>query len=233
MHYAILLLWFSRSVMSDSLWPHGLQRTRLPCPSLSWSLHKLMSIELVMLSDHLILCCPLLSCTKSFPASDNDNLISSFSNCIKVFLALLHWVAAARCRSGRRRYSTSKVRSSSQEEIPHVQGKEQRLHFAGAAVKEIPHVSGKRNPSKMREGIRGQTDWNHNHRKLANLITWTTVLSNSKKLSHAVWGHPRGMGHDREVWQNVVHWRREWQTLQYSCLENPVNSMKKQKDRTL
>ena len=28
-----LRLWFSRSVMSDSLWPHGLQHTRLPCPS--------------------------------------------------------------------------------------------------------------------------------------------------------------------------------------------------------
>ena len=31
--------------------------------------------------------------------------------------------------------------------------------------------------------------------------------------------------------QNIVHWRREWQTLQYSCLENPMNSMKRQKDR--
>ena len=28
-----LLLLFSRSVMSDSLWPHGLQHARLPCPS--------------------------------------------------------------------------------------------------------------------------------------------------------------------------------------------------------
>ena len=26
---------FSRQVMSDSLWPHGLQHTRFPCPSLS------------------------------------------------------------------------------------------------------------------------------------------------------------------------------------------------------
>ena len=26
---------FSRSVMSDSLWPHGLQHARLPCPSLT------------------------------------------------------------------------------------------------------------------------------------------------------------------------------------------------------
>ena len=30
-----LLLWFSRSVVSDSLQPHELQHTRLPCPSLS------------------------------------------------------------------------------------------------------------------------------------------------------------------------------------------------------
>ena len=37
----------------------------------------------------------------------------------------------------------------------------------------------------LREGIRGQTDWNHNHRKLTSLITWTTFLSNSMKLSHA------------------------------------------------
>ena len=29
------------------------------------------------------------------------------------------------------------------------------------------------------------------------------------------------------------HWSREWQTTQYSCLENPMNSMKSQKDRTV
>ena len=39
--------------------------------------------------------------------------------------------------------------------------------------------------------------------------------------------------HGGEVWQNVVHWRREWQTIQFSCLENSMNSMKRQKDRTL
>ena len=43
---------------------------------------------------------------------------------------------------------------------------------------------------------------------------------------------PKWMGHDGEFWQNVVHWRREWQTTQYSSFENPVNSMKRQKDRT-
>ena len=51
---------FSHSVVPDSLWPHRLQRARLPCPSPnSWSLLKLMSIELVMPFNHLILCRPL------------------------------------------------------------------------------------------------------------------------------------------------------------------------------
>ena len=31
----------------------------------------------------------------------------------------------------------------------------------------------------------------------------------------------------------VVHWRREWQAIQYSCLENPMNSMKRQNNRIL
>ena len=41
------------------------------------------------------------------------------------------------------------------------------------------------------------------------------------------------MGHGGEFWQNVVHWRREWQKLQDSCFENPMNSMKRQNDRAL
>ena len=52
---------FSRSVMSDSLRPHEPQHARPPCPSPnSRSLPKLMSIESVMPSNHLILCHPLL-----------------------------------------------------------------------------------------------------------------------------------------------------------------------------
>ena len=60
------LLLFSRQVVSDSLWPRGLQHTRLPCPSLSprvgsnscplsrWC-HPIISMP----SNHLILCWPL------------------------------------------------------------------------------------------------------------------------------------------------------------------------------
>ena len=51
---------FSCSVTSDSLRPHGLQNARLPCHHQFRSLLKLMSIELVMPSNHLILCHPLL-----------------------------------------------------------------------------------------------------------------------------------------------------------------------------
>ena len=47
--------------------PHGLQHSRLPCSSLSPSLLKFMSSELVMLSNHLILFCPLLLLPSIFP----------------------------------------------------------------------------------------------------------------------------------------------------------------------
>ena len=47
--------------MSDSLQPHGLQHGRLPCPStIPWSPLKLMFMESVMPSSHLVLCCHLL-----------------------------------------------------------------------------------------------------------------------------------------------------------------------------
>ena len=38
----------------------------------------------------------------------------------------------------------SKIRGNSREELPHVQGKEQKLNFAGAAMKRYP-------TSKVRE----------------------------------------------------------------------------------
>ena len=56
----LLVVVFSCPVVSDSLLPRGLQHTRLPCPSLSSSLLKLMSIESVMPPNHLLPCHPLL-----------------------------------------------------------------------------------------------------------------------------------------------------------------------------
>ena len=62
--------------MSNFSQPHGLQHTRLPCPSLSPGVAQTdMSIESVMPSDHLILCHPLLLLPSIFPSirvSSND-----------------------------------------------------------------------------------------------------------------------------------------------------------------
>ena len=52
---------FSRSVVSDSLWPHESQHARPPCPSPTPGVHSdSRPIESVMPSSHLILCRPLL-----------------------------------------------------------------------------------------------------------------------------------------------------------------------------
>ena len=59
---------FSRSVMSNSLWPHGAACQASLSITNSWSLLKLKSIESVMPSNHLILCCPLLLPPSIFPS---------------------------------------------------------------------------------------------------------------------------------------------------------------------
>ena len=48
--------------------PMGCNMPGFPVPHFSWSLLKLMSIESVMASNHLILCCPLLLLLSIFPS---------------------------------------------------------------------------------------------------------------------------------------------------------------------
>ena len=64
---------FNSIYLLSHVWPFVTPWTAAPQVSLSitnsWSLLKFMSIELVMLSNHLILCWPLLFCLQSFPAS--------------------------------------------------------------------------------------------------------------------------------------------------------------------
>ena len=86
---------------------------------------------------------------------------------------------------------------------------------AESGWEEIPYVQGKRNPSKTVGAGRGhqRADRLKAQSQKANQSDHrTTALSNSMKLSHAMWGHPRQMGHDGEFWQHVVHGRMEWQT---------------------
>jgi len=48
--------------------------------TISWSLLKLMSIELVMPSNHLILCRPFSSCPQSFPESGSFPMNQLFTS---------------------------------------------------------------------------------------------------------------------------------------------------------
>ena len=79
--YAFLLLLFSRSIVSNSFWPQGLQHARLPCPSpsrracsnscpLSWWCHSTISSSVV----------PFSSCLQSFPASGSFLISQLFAS---------------------------------------------------------------------------------------------------------------------------------------------------------
>ena len=102
---------------------------------------------------------------------------------------------------------------------------------------EIPHAQGKRNPSKMVGVARRHQMENtlkpHSQKTSQSNHTRTTALSNSMKLSHA-----RGATQDGRVM--VERSDRMWSNgegngkpFQYSCLENPTNSMKRQNNRIL
>ena len=90
----LVLMLFSRSVVSDSLWPHGLQHARLPCPSPSPGVcSKPTSLEAVSPSSHLILCCLLLLLLSVFPSirvfSDELTLCIRWPRTVIVLLGLI------------------------------------------------------------------------------------------------------------------------------------------------
>ena len=82
--------------------------------------------------------------------------------------------------------------------------------------------------------LRGQRDWKSQSQETNQTNQWTTALSNSVKL----WGMPgRATQGGRVI---VESSDKMWSTgegncklFQYSFHENPLNSMKRQKDRTL
>ena len=77
---AIYSVQFSRSVLSNSLQPHGLQQARLLCPlPTPRACSNLISIESVLPSSHLMLCCPLLPRPQSLPASESFPMSQLFA----------------------------------------------------------------------------------------------------------------------------------------------------------
>ena len=104
-------------------------------------------------------------------------------------------------RMAERSYSTFKVRRGNL-----VQGKEQWLRYAllcWSSREEIPHVQGERKPTKMVGVVRGHqradTLKPQSQKTSQSNHTRITALSNSMKLSHALWGHPRRAGHGGEM----------------------------------
>ena len=100
---------------------------------------------------------------------------------------------------------------------------------------EIPHAQGKRNSIKMigvaRGHQRADTLKPYSQKTSQSNHTRTTALSNSVKLSY-------GRGATQDGWVMMEKADRMWSTgggngkpLQYSCLENPMNSMKRQNER--
>ena len=100
---------------------------------------------------------------------------------------------------------------------------------------ETPHAQGKRNTSKMVDVARGyqraDTLKPYSQKTSQSNHTRTTALSRSMKPSHACRATQDGQ-------VMVESSDRAWSTgegngkpLQYSCLENPMNSMKGQNDR--
>ena len=81
--------WFSRSVVSTSLRPRGLQHARPGFPVLPHlpGLLKLLSVELMMPSNHVILCFPLLFLASSFVfSSSRFSGVPSISVCLVLFI---------------------------------------------------------------------------------------------------------------------------------------------------
>ena len=55
--------------------------------------------------------------------------------------------------------------------------------------------------------------------------SWTVKKAESRKMD----AYPRRSGHGGEVWQNVVHWRREWQTTSEFLPWEPHEQYEKEK----
>ena len=74
------MLFFSCSVMSDSVTSWTAACQAFLSFTISQSLLKLMSVELMMPSNHLALCCLFSSCLQSFPASGSFQMSQFFAS---------------------------------------------------------------------------------------------------------------------------------------------------------
>ena len=143
------------------------------------------------------------------------------------YLHYLHHSLASGQTTGREHRPTHQQKIGLKIYGPAHQNKTQFPPEAVSHIRKLPEAS-YYSPSE------GRQNENHNHRKLTNLITWTTALSNAMKL----WPMPCRA---TQVGQVMVEssdktpstGEGNGKPLQHSCLENPMKGMTRQKDRTL
>ena len=138
-----LLLLSSCSVMSDSLWHHVLQHTRLPCPSpspgacscpLNWWCHPTISSSVV----------PFSSCVQSFPASGPFLVNRLYESGGRSAGASARDIALPRLRDLRERERSrrkGKVRKSNQDGILSILISEMTFHHINSGMCSSLEVS--------------------------------------------------------------------------------------------
>ena len=113
-----------------------------------------------------------------------------------------------------RRYPSSKVRAAAV--------------LCWIRCEEIPHAQDKRNPSKMvgvaRGHQRADTLKPYSHKTSQSNHTRNTALSNSMKPSHACRANQDGQVMVERSDRMQSTGEGNGKPLQYSCLENPMNS---------
>ena len=111
------------------------------------------------------------------------------------------------------------------------------LRIAGTTVKRYPHIQDKRNPSKMvgvaREHQRADTLKPYSGKTSQTNHTRKTALSNSMNLNHACRATQDGRVRVERSYRLWSTGEGNGKPIQYSCLQNPMNTRKSQNDRIL
>ena len=218
---------FSHSVMSDSLWSHRLQHTRPPCPSptprvysnscpLSQWCHPTISSFVI----------PFSSCLQSFPASGSFQISQLFASGGQSI-----GVSA----------STSVLPMNTQDWSPLEWTGWISLTVQGTLKSLLQHHSSK--ASNLRCSAFFTVQLSHPYMttgKTIALTKWTFVgkvmsLLFNMLSSLVITFLPKSK-HLLIPWLQSPMWSTgegNVKALRYACFENPMNSMKRQKDRTL
>ena len=211
--------------MSDSLWPHEPQQSQASLSiTNSRSLLKLLSIELVMPSNHLILYHPLLLLPSIFPN------IRVFSN------------ESALCIRWPKYWSVSFSISPSNEHPGLISFKMDWLDLLavqGTLKSLLQHHSSKQFSCLTTSNLPWFVDLTLQVLLFFTASDFTSITSHIHNwVLLLLWLHP--FIFSGVISPLVESSDKTWCTgeehgnpLQYSCLENPMNSVKRQKDRTL